>query len=287
MCMIPCWISAHFTVGSKTFCMTVSVLPHPQEAILTAMPFQDGMAAYRRGDYATAIDFGALLPTKATPPLKVISGLCITAAGVSRRTIARPRRLGTSSPADQGNADRSIQSRGHVRAAAMVAPAGRCCGGKLRICKLQPTKATPALNSISGYFYENGRGVCRRTIARLQRLLQARRRPGRRVAHKQSRVLLRQGRGGLPKDESARPRASTSSPPTRAALRAPINLAYFYYQGHGGLPKDDREAARLYKLAADQGNPDGQAQSRGLLRAWPWRPAEGRPRGRAPLQARR
>jgi TPR repeat protein len=25
-------------------------------------------------------------------------------------------------------------------------------------------------------------------------------------------------------------------------------------QGRGGLPKDDREAARLYKLAADHGN---------------------------------
>jgi TPR repeat protein len=27
-----------------------------------------------------------------------------------------------------------------------------------------------------------------------------------------------------------------------------------HHQGIGGLPKDDREAARLYKLAADQGN---------------------------------
>jgi TPR repeat protein len=32
------------------------------------------------------------------------------------------------------------------------------------------------------------------------------------------------------------------------------NLAFFYEEGLGGLPKDDREAARLYKLAADQGN---------------------------------
>jgi len=29
--------------------------------------------------------------------------------------------------------------------------------------------------------------------------------------------------------------------------------------GRGGLPKDDHEAARLYKLAADQGNANGQA----------------------------
>ena len=33
-----------------------------------------------------------------------------------------------------------------------------------------------------------------------------------------------------------------------------LNLGAFYEDGRGGLPKDDREAARLYKLAADQGN---------------------------------
>jgi hypothetical protein len=31
------------------------------------------------------------------------------------------------------------------------------------------------------------------------------------------------------------------------------SLGWFYLYGHGGLPKDEREAARLFKLAADQG----------------------------------
>jgi TPR repeat protein len=35
---------------------------------------------------------------------------------------------------------------------------------------------------------------------------------------------------------------------------AQVGLGVFYENGRGGLPKDDREAARLYKLAADQGN---------------------------------
>jgi TPR repeat protein len=35
---------------------------------------------------------------------------------------------------------------------------------------------------------------------------------------------------------------------------AQVNLAVFYEIGSGGLQKDDREAARLYRLAADQGN---------------------------------
>ena len=35
---------------------------------------------------------------------------------------------------------------------------------------------------------------------------------------------------------------------------AQTNLGFYYEQGRGGLAKDEREAARLYKLAADQGN---------------------------------
>ena len=36
------------------------------------------------------------------------------------------------------------------------------------------------------------------------------------------------------------------------------NLGFAYLRGLGGLPKDEREAARLYKLAADQGNTAAQ-----------------------------
>ena len=37
------------------------------------------------------------------------------------------------------------------------------------------------------------------------------------------------------------------------------NLASAYARGLGGLPKDEREAVRLHKLSADQGNAQGQA----------------------------
>jgi len=40
--------------------------------------------------------------------------------------------------------------------------------------------------------------------------------------------------------------------------RAQVGLGFFYAMGRGGLPKDDREAARLFKLAADQGDAGGQ-----------------------------
>jgi TPR repeat protein len=39
----------------------------------------------------------------------------------------------------------------------------------------------------------------------------------------------------------------------------------FYAEGFGGLAKDDREAARLIKLAADQGDAAAQC-ALGLLR---------------------
>jgi TPR repeat protein len=43
-------------------------------------------------------------------------------------------------------------------------------------------------------------------------------------------------------------------------------LGDFYVDGRGGLPKDDREAARLYKLAADQGNDFARAALNRLAR---------------------
>jgi hypothetical protein len=39
---------------------------------------------------------------------------------------------------------------------------------------------------------------------------------------------------------------------------AQYNLGTLYEKGLGGLPTDDREAARLYRLAADRGDNDGQ-----------------------------
>jgi TPR repeat protein len=38
-----------------------------------------------------------------------------------------------------------------------------------------------------------------------------------------------------------------------------VSLGFFYETGRGGLSKDNREAVRLYKLAADQGNEYAQA----------------------------
>ena len=47
---------------------------------------------------------------------------------------------------------------------------------------------------------------------------------------------------------------------------AQVNLGVLYENGRGGLPKNDREAARLYKLAADQGDAGGQSISGGSTR---------------------
>ena len=67
-----------------------------------------------------------------------------------------------------------------------------------------------------------------------------------------------QGRGGLPKDEREAARLYKLAADQGNAGRQ-VNLGFLYAQGLGGLPKDEHEAARLYKLAADQGNALGQA----------------------------
>jgi TPR repeat protein len=73
------------------------------------------------------------------------------------------------------------------------------------------------------------------------------------------------GRGGLPKDDREAARLyKLAADQGNAAAQAYLGI--FYEQGRGGLPKDDREAARLYKLAADQGNVYAQA---GLKRLAP------------------
>jgi TPR repeat protein len=71
------------------------------------------------------------------------------------------------------------------------------------------------------------------------------------------RATVENGRAGLPKDDREAARVYKLAADQGNAI-AQTNLALFYEVGRGGLPKDDREAARLYKLAADQGNAIGQ-----------------------------
>src|ERR1019366_4666446 len=66
-------------------------------------------------------------------------------------------------------------------------------------------------------------------------------------------LFYEEGRGGLPEDDREAARLYKLAADQGYAL-AQINLGVLYAQGLGGLPQDDREAARLFKLAADQGN---------------------------------
>src|SRR5258708_7088692 len=76
-----------------------------------------------------------------------------------------------------------------------------------------------------------------------------------------------------PPNRGAPGRRTTSAPSTRMAgeaarlyklaaeqgvPEAQASLGVFYENGGGGLAKDEREAARLYKLAADQGDAAAQ-----------------------------
>jgi TPR repeat protein len=67
------------------------------------------------------------------------------------------------------------------------------------------------------------------------------------------------GLGGLPKDDREAARLFKLAADQGNAL-AQSKLGAFYKDGLGGLPKDYREAARLFKLAADRGEPFAQAE---------------------------
>jgi TPR repeat protein len=63
--------------------------------------------------------------------------------------------------------------------------------------------------------------------------------------------------GGLAKDEREAARLFKLAA-DHGNAGAGVSLGYFYEKGLGDLAKDDREAVRLYRLAADQGNAAGQ-----------------------------
>ena len=67
------------------------------------------------------------------------------------------------------------------------------------------------------------------------------------------------GAGGLPKDECEAARLFKLAA-DQGNAQAQANLGTFYRDGRGGLPKDAREADRLFKLAADRGNTDMQTR---------------------------
>jgi TPR repeat protein len=80
-------------------------------------------------------------------------------------------------------------------------------------------------------------------------------------------VFFEQGRGGQRQDDREAARLFKLAADQGHAA-AQYNLAVFFERGRGGLRQDDREAARLYKLAADRGDAFAQAAlagSRGLF----------------------
>ena len=243
-----------FTVGSKTFCMTVSVLPHPQEAILTAMPFQDGMAAYRRGDYATAIRLWRALADQGNAAAQGNLGVMYHSGwGVPQddREAARLYKLAADQEDAFGQRNLGLfyeQGLGGLPKDDREAA---------RLYKLAADQENAFGQGNLGSFYEQGRGGLPkddREAARLYKLA-----ADQRSAFGQAKLgfFYEQGRGGLPKDDCEAARLYKLAA-DQGNAGAQFNLGVFYDQGRGGLPKDDREAARLYKLAADQGNANGQ-----------------------------
>lgn len=73
-----------------------------------------------------------------------------------------------------------------------------------------------------------------------------------------AKLELAMGRAQFALRDYAKSRASFEASTAKGNAAAANELAAFYELGAGGLPKNDLEAARLYKLAADQANAFGQ-----------------------------
>ena len=70
--------------------------------------------------------------------------------------------------------------------------------------------------------------------------------------------MYRDGRGGLAKNDREAVRLYKLAA-DQGNAGGQTGLGFFYETGRGGLAKDDREATRLFKLSADQGNEYAQA----------------------------
>src|SRR4030095_14251344 len=70
-------------------------------------------------------------------------------------------------------------------------------------------------------------------------------------------VGYEKGSGGAQKDEREAARLYRLAA-DRGSAKAQSSLGFLYEHGLGGLDKDENEAARRYKLAADQGDARGQ-----------------------------
>ena len=90
-------------------------------------------------------------------------------------------------------------------------------------------------------------------------------------------LLYVSGRGGLPQDEQEAMRLFKLAA-DQGEPNAQIDLGDMYEKGQGGLPKDEREAARLYKLAADQGSACAQCR----LAWFYWTGCGGLPKAQGP-----
>jgi TPR repeat protein len=107
----------------------------------------------------------------------------------------------------------------------------------------------------SGSFTGSAASACRRTRASLPASSGSQ--PTRETRTRNTISGYEQARGGLPQDYGEAARLYKLAADQGSALGRTA-LGILSATGLGGLPKDDREAVRLFKLAADQGNAPAQ-----------------------------
>jgi TPR repeat protein len=232
--------------------MTVSVLPYPKEATLIAMPFQDGMAAYQRGDYATATQLWRPLADQGNAAAQFNLGFMYKKGQGFPQDFAAAL-MWYRKAADQGYASAQCNLGLMYERGNGVPQDGREAA---HLYKLAADQGNAFGQVKLGFFYEGGRGGLPKDDREAVRLYKLAADQGNASAQTNLGNFYEQGRGGLPKDDCEAARLYKLAADQGNAF-GQVKLGFFYEGGRGGLPKDDREAVRLYKLAADQGDARG------------------------------
>jgi TPR repeat protein len=218
--------------------------------------FADGMAAYERGDYATAMQHWHPLAAQGLAMAQCYLGLMYEKGqGVPQNDATAVSWYRKA--ADQGNAWAQANlalSYSHGRA-----DLPKDEREAARLFKLAADQGNAWAHVHLGLFCGQGRGGLPKDDREAARLFKLAADQGNTDGQSNLGSLYAEGAGGMPKDDREAARlfklAADQGNPLGQA-----NLGSFYSDGRGGLPKDDHEAARLFKLAADRGNSFGQVK---------------------------
>jgi TPR repeat protein/restriction endonuclease Mrr len=235
--------------------MTISTLPDPKQETIKATPFQDGMAAYQRSDYATAIELWRPIAEEGDVAAQINLGyLYGRGYGVLQDHAEALKWFRLAADQESAYAQCALGriyqfGRGVAENYVEAAKWYLLAAGQGN---------TDAQNNL-GNFYEGGEGGLPKDEREAARQYKLASDGGNAAAQYNLGRCYDKGLGGLQRDDCEAARLYKLAA-DQSYAQAQLNLGVFHAQGRGSLPQDDVTALFWYRKAADQGNAWAQAQ---------------------------